>query len=104
MYVDCSHNAAFYTHKDYQYAQELLSTFSTSLGEVSLLPATGGVFVVEIYQSSSSTPDKELATVNKTVLWDRKIDGGFPETKVYIQKRDSQWPKGLPLAHGVAGT
>lgn len=74
--------------KRHQYAQELLSTFSTSLGEVSLLPATGGVFIVEIYhQGPTLTSGEEPVSVNRTVLWDRKTDGGFPETKVHIQKQ-----------------
>lgn len=78
-------NASVHRLKRHQYAQELLSTFSTSLGEVSLLPATGGVFIVEIHhQSLTSAPGRELVTVNKMVLWDRKTDGGFPETKVCI--------------------
>ncbi|KAK4202680.1 Rdx family-domain-containing protein [Triangularia verruculosa] len=59
------------------FAQELLSTFSTSLGEVALQPATGGVFIVEIITTSGS----DQATLSKKVLWDRKTDGGFPETK-----------------------
>ncbi|HEY5848981.1 MAG TPA: SelT/SelW/SelH family protein [Microlunatus sp.] len=45
-------------------AQELLTTFTTDIGEVSLVPGTGGVFTVAI--------DDE-------VVWDRKVDGGFPE-------------------------
>lgn len=45
-------------------AQELLTTFTTDLGEIALKPGTGGVFTVEI--------DGEL-------LWDRKRDGGFPD-------------------------
>lgn len=56
-------------------AQELLSTFSTALGEVALQPATGGIFVIDIF--FSSPPD---STTTRT-LWDRKADGGFPETK-----------------------
>ncbi|KAI0402699.1 hypothetical protein F4802DRAFT_342005 [Xylaria palmicola] len=66
------------------FAQELLSTFSTSLGEVALQPATGGVFVVEIYATDSDSdpdPASATATVQRRVLWDRKRDGGFPETK-----------------------
>ena len=54
-----------------KYAQELLSTFSTSLGEVALQPSTGGTFVVQIYHG----------TAEAKTLWDRKMDGGFPETK-----------------------
>ncbi|KAK3357553.1 Rdx family-domain-containing protein [Lasiosphaeria hispida] len=47
------------------YAQELLSTFSTALGEVALQPGTGGVFI----------------RLQRRTLWDRRTDGGFPETK-----------------------
>ncbi|PYH50055.1 SelT/SelW/SelH family protein [Aspergillus saccharolyticus JOP 1030-1] len=74
------------------FAQELLSTFSTQLGEVALVPATGGRFTVTVYHRSggSATPaatDEEsggpvTVTVTETVLWDRKRDGGFPEVKV----------------------
>ncbi|KAI1823573.1 Rdx family-domain-containing protein [Xylaria intraflava] len=67
------------------FAQELLSTFSTSLGEVALQPATGGIFVVEIYHSDPSVQPTASSdptpTIQRRVLWDRKKDGGFPETK-----------------------
>lgn len=45
-------------------AQELLTTFPADLGEVALVPGTGGVFTVRL--------DDE-------VLWDRAVEGGFPE-------------------------
>ena len=45
-------------------AQELLSTFSVELGEVALRPGTGGVFQVSI---------------DGVTVWDRAVDGGFPE-------------------------
>jgi selenoprotein W-related protein len=45
-------------------AQELLTTFERELGEVALIPGTGGVFRVRV--------DDEL-------LWDRKDRQGFPE-------------------------
>jgi selenoprotein W-related protein len=45
-------------------AQELLTTFPADLGEVALVPGTGGVFTVRL--------DDE-------VLADRSSDGGFPE-------------------------
>ena len=45
-------------------AQELLSTFGQELGEVTLVPGTGGVFTV---------------TCNGELVWDRKRDGGFPD-------------------------
>ncbi|KAL9020990.1 MAG: hypothetical protein Q9185_001817 [Variospora sp. 1 TL-2023] len=68
------------------YAQELLSTFSTSIGEVALVPATGGIFIVDIVHSwapsttRSDFEDTPLKT-QTTQLWDRKKQGGFPETK-----------------------
>jgi predicted Rdx family selenoprotein len=69
-----------------QFAQELLSTFSLSLGEVALQPSTGGTFIVTIHHlspasSSSSSSSSSPPSVQSTTLWDRKTDGGFPETK-----------------------
>jgi hypothetical protein len=40
---------------DKQFAQELLSTFSTTIGEVALIPATGGIFTVELVGVTSDT-------------------------------------------------
>ncbi|SEM00586.1 SelT/SelW/SelH family protein [Rhodococcus maanshanensis] len=45
-------------------AQELLNTFGTDLGEVALIPGTGGVFRIEIADE---------------LLWDRARDNGFPD-------------------------
>ncbi|KAI5813065.1 Rdx family-domain-containing protein [Pyronema omphalodes] len=72
------------------FGQELLSTFSTSLGEVSLQPSTGGTFVVTIQNDKDSEPK---------VLWDRKVDGGFPETKVLKQKVRDVVDPGRGLGH-----
>jgi selenoprotein W-related protein len=47
-------------------AQELLSTFADELGEVALAPGTGGVFQISV--------DEEL-------IWDRAVNGGFPDIK-----------------------
>jgi selenoprotein W-related protein len=44
--------------------QELLTSFTTDIGELALRPGTGGIFTIAI--------DGEI-------LWDRKVDGGFPE-------------------------
>ncbi|KAK6841659.1 selT/selW/selH selenoprotein domain-containing protein [Apiospora arundinis] len=66
------------------YAQELLSTFSTGLGEVALQPSTGGTFIVEILASVTPLLHHAPAaqpTQQRRVLWDRTVDGGFPETK-----------------------
>ncbi|UOM34523.1 SelT/SelW/SelH family protein [Acuticoccus sp. I52.16.1] len=52
-------------------AQELLSTFGTDLDAVSLVPGTGGVFEI---------------TVDGTVIWERKRDGGFPDVKSLKQR------------------
>ncbi|KAH6653848.1 Rdx family-domain-containing protein, partial [Truncatella angustata] len=66
------------------YAQELLSTFSTSLGEVALQPSTGGTFV---------------ATIQTRTLWDRKTDGGFPETKELKRRVRDVIEPGRNLGH-----
>ncbi len=47
-------------------AQEVLQTFSLEMGEVSLVPGTGGIFEISL--------DGEL-------IWERKRDGGFPDVK-----------------------
>ncbi|RAH70718.1 SelT/SelW/SelH family protein, partial [Aspergillus aculeatinus CBS 121060] len=64
------------------FAQELLSTFSTQLGEVALQPATGGVFTVTLYHRRGGQGQGQADAITETVLWDRKRDGGFPEVKV----------------------
>lgn len=52
-------------------AQELLTTFEGHLAEVALRPSSGGRFVI---------------AVNGQVVWDRKVEGGFPELKVLKQR------------------
>jgi selenoprotein W-related protein len=47
-------------------AQEVLSTFSIEMGDVTLTPGTGGIFEIRL--------DGEL-------IWERKRDGGFPDIK-----------------------
>lgn len=47
-------------------AQELLTTFEAELGEVALLPGTGGVFEIRL---------------NGETLFSRKQAGRFPEAK-----------------------
>ena len=73
-----------------KFAQELLSTFSTSLGEVALIPSTGGVFTVDIVYAASQEPSLSSTAVTGEEqqrqpirtqmkrLWDRKTEGGFP--------------------------
>ena len=52
-------------------AQELLTTFEEELGEVALVPGTGGVFEISVDGNS---------------VWSRKTDGGFPEIKQLKQR------------------
>ncbi|KAK7750946.1 hypothetical protein SLS62_007079 [Diatrype stigma] len=87
------------------FAQELLSTFSMALGEVALQPSTGGTFVVELLfqdpspSPSSDTPAAAPVAIQRRVLWDRKVDGGFPETKELKRRvRDAIEP-GRNLGH-----
>jgi selenoprotein W-related protein len=65
-------------------AQELLSTFAEELGEVALQPGTGGIFIVQCMD---------------IIIWDRKIEGRFPEAKELKQRvRDLISPE-KPLGH-----
>jgi len=65
-------------------AQEVLTTFETELGEVALVPGTGGVFDVRL--------DGEL-------IYSRKEAGRFPESKELKQLiRDRIAPE-KPLGH-----
>ena len=52
-------------------AQELLTTFAGIVGEVALIPGTGGVFEVRI---------------NDTLVWSHKTEGRFPEAKELKQR------------------
>ncbi|KPM37286.1 hypothetical protein AK830_g9263 [Neonectria ditissima] len=78
-----------------QYAQELLSTFSTALGEVALQPSTGGTFAVSITHPSRD----DAAPTTTTVLWDRRTDGGFPETKELKRRVRDVVEPGRDLGH-----
>jgi selenoprotein W-related protein len=60
-------------------AQELLSTFGQDIGEVALVPGSGGHFEI---------------TLGSETIWERKRDGGFPDAKVLKQLvRDRVWPE-----------
>ena len=53
-------------------AQELLQTFKDDLGGVTLVPGEiGGVFEI---------------TLDDTLLWERKREGGFPDAKELKQR------------------
>lgn len=80
------------------FAQELLSTFSTSLGEVSLIPSTGGIFTIDIVHHGPGT-NASPRTPTSTQLWDRKTNGGFPEVKHLKQLVRNVIDPGRDLGH-----
>ncbi|KAG9189688.1 hypothetical protein G6011_06556 [Alternaria panax] len=67
-----------------QFGQELLSTFGLQIGEIALIPATGGLFTVELTYMPPAEKGQSIEA-KKVLLWDRKTQGGFPETKVLKQ-------------------
>jgi selenoprotein W-related protein len=65
-------------------AQELLTTFETDIGGVTLVPGTGGIF--------------EVRSAGQR-LWSRKDEGRFPDIKELKQRvRDVVAPE-KPLGH-----
>lgn len=65
-------------------AQELLVTFEDELGGVTLIPGTGGVFIVRL---------------GDRIIWSRKDEGRFPEiTQLKQRVRDVIAPE-KPLGH-----
>jgi selenoprotein W-related protein len=65
-------------------AQELLTTFQETVGEVVLIPGTGGVFEVR---------------VDGTAVWSRNEEGRFPEMKELKRRvRDRIAPE-MDLGH-----
>jgi len=65
-------------------AQELLATFAGELGEVALVPGTGGIFEVRL---------------NGERLWDKKQAGRFPEPKEIKQLIRDRVAPGRDLGH-----
>jgi selenoprotein W-related protein len=69
-------------------AQELLTTFEDEIGEVALIPGTGGVFEVR---------------ANGRIVWSRKAEGRFPGLKDLKRRlRDAIAPE-KPLGHSERG-
>ncbi len=66
------------------YAQELLTTFSEEIGEVALIPGTGGIFMVRC---------------NEHLIWDRKAMEGFPDIKQLKQLIRDQIAPERSLGH-----
>lgn len=65
-------------------AQELLTTFEGEIGELALVPGTGGVFEVRV--------DGEL-------VWSRRDEGRFPELKELKQRLRDRIAPGKDLGH-----
>ena len=65
-------------------AQEILMTFASELGEVTLIPGQGGVFEVRL---------------NGEVLFSRKQQGRFPESKEIKQQIRDRVAPGKDLGH-----
>jgi selenoprotein W-related protein len=65
-------------------AQELLTTFAAELGEVALVPGTGGVFEVR---------------VEAQLVWSRANLGRFPEIKELKQLVRDRVAPGKDLGH-----
>lgn len=65
-------------------AQELLTTFEDEIGEVALVPGTGGVFEVRAAGAC---------------VWSRAEEGRFPELKELKQRVRDRIAPGKPLGH-----
>ncbi len=68
------------------YLQELLSTFGSQLGEVALTASSiSGTFIIKGQKDINS---------DIIILWERKTDGGFPDSKILKQRvRNSFFPE-----------
>jgi selenoprotein W-related protein len=69
-------------------AQELLTTFEHEVGEVALLPGTGGVFEVRL---------------DSHVVWSRADEQRFPELKELKQRVRDRIAPGRSLGHSDRG-
>ena len=65
-------------------AQELLTTFESELGELALVPGTGGIFEVR---------------VDGEVIFSRNQEGRFPESKELKQLVRDRIAPDKPLGH-----
>ena len=78
--------------------QELLSTFGTSIGEIALIPSTGGIFQIHLtYMPTEESRANEGAS--EVLIWDRKAEQGFPEAKILKQRVRNHIEPGKGLGH-----
>ncbi|ODV95700.1 hypothetical protein PACTADRAFT_50384 [Pachysolen tannophilus NRRL Y-2460] len=84
------------------YQQEIIQTFVKNpkyenyhIGEISLIPSlVSGTFKIEVFKNL-----QELLENQGHLIWERKRDGGFPDSKLLKQKiRDLLFP-GERLGH-----
>ena len=68
-------------------AQELLTTFDVEIGEIALVPGTGGIFEVR---------------VGEELVWSRKEKGRFPDIKELKQLVRDRVAPGRDLGHSDA--
>lgn len=66
---------------------------------MALQPSTGGTFVVTIQHSAAPSPADATPSLQTRVLWDRKVDGGFPETKELKRRVRDVIEPGRNLGH-----
>jgi selenoprotein W-related protein len=64
--------------------QELLSTFEKEVGEVALVPGSGGVFEIHVEGER---------------IWSRAVNGGFPDIKQLKQLVRDRIAPGRDLGH-----
>ncbi|QRW05398.1 hypothetical protein RhiLY_04397 [Ceratobasidium sp. AG-Ba] len=73
---------------------ELFVTFASAIAAISLIPLnspeTGGRFRVWLYTTTRDAP---------ALMWDRKVEGGFPELKVLKQRIRDVIQPGTSLGH-----
>jgi selenoprotein W-related protein len=65
-------------------AQELLTTFQDDIGEIALVPGTGGIFDIR---------------AKGELIWSRKTAGGFPDIKELKQLVRDRIAPGKELGH-----
>jgi selenoprotein W-related protein len=65
-------------------ARELLTTFTNEIGELVLVPGTGGVFDIR---------------VDEHMVWSRAVNGRFPEIKELKQLVRDRIAPGRDLGH-----
>jgi len=65
-------------------SQELLTTFSDEITELSLIPGTGGIYNI---------------TANNQLVWSRKEENGFPQIKDLKQRIRDVIASGRNLGH-----